>query len=130
MNALRAATAAEIESIKDQSDLDPTCVVVALDTPRGAVLGVIRRPVELDPVFYPPALEDRYKVIFARDIATGLMFQGVTHFYFNAPADDEKWRSVIEKWGAEAVSPNPEIRYKKVVYSVNQEKDKADNRLQ
>ena len=126
MNQLRAATPQEIESIKVNSDLDPTCLVVAMDTPQGAILGVIRRPVELDPVHFPQGLDDRYKVLFARDVSTGLMFQGVTHFYFNVDAGDTAWQNVIKKWGAEAVSPAPEIRFKKVVFSVNEKRDNTD----
>jgi hypothetical protein len=129
VNQLRAATTAEIESIRDKSDLDPTCQVVALDTPKGAIIGVIRRPVELDPVHFPEGVDDRHKTVFARDVANGLLFMGVTHFYFNVPADDAKWLAVIQNWGAESVSPAPELRFKKVLYVI-EDKNEADSRLQ
>lgn len=133
MNKLRAATAAEIEKIREHADLDPTCMVIALDTPQGAIVGVIRRPVELDPVFFPPELANKYKVIFARDVATGLMFQGATHFYFNIAADDAAWQQAVEGFGAEQVSPHPELRYKLTVYEApngNQENNKDNAGLQ
>ncbi len=127
MKELRAATAAEVDSIKERSDLDPTCLVVALDTPKGPILGVIRRPVELDPVFFPEGLDDRYKPLFARDVANGLLFQGVTHYYFNIPAGDEAWQNAVKKWGAESVSREPEIRFKKVIVHVDQDQNRTEN---
>ncbi len=115
MNTVRLATEAEIESIKDFSDLGPTCTVVALDTDKGPILAVIRRPVEVNPVIWPEGVPDRVKYVFMRDIATGLKFQLADSFYFNVLAENEAMRKVAATLGAEEVSPAPEIRYKKVL---------------
>jgi len=116
MDLIRAATPAEVESIKDKADIQPTSFVVALDSPQGTILAVVRRPVEVDPVLFPEGLNDRMKYIFVRDIANGLKWQGETSFYFNTAADgNESWHKVIKSFGAEQVSPGPEIRWKKVL---------------
>lgn len=115
MQEVRPATPEEVKSIESYSDLDETCAVFALDTPQGTILAVRRLAVEIDPLLYPEGLDNRWKVIFARDIAHILMGGGVTKYYFNAPTDDEKWLNVIEKYGAERVSRAPEHRYKKVL---------------
>ena len=117
MNLIRPATEAEIASIRDRADIQPTSLVVALDTPQGAILGVIRWPVELNPVIFPEGLPDRLKYVFVRDVANGLKFKGETSFYFQIPTEDnEAWLKVVKTFGAEQVSPVPEFRMKKVLF--------------
>lgn len=117
MELLRVATSEEISRIQATSDLDGTCQVVALDTPKGAILFVIRRPVEIDPVYMPEGFTPRHWSMAIRDISNYLLGQGVTHYYFNLHADDKPYRDAMENWGATAVSTEPDIRYKKVIFN-------------
>lgn len=112
MKRLRLATEQEIESIKAESDLDPTCLVVALDTQNGTALAVIRTACEVDPVYYPKDFSDRLKLIFIRDIETFLSAKGVGSYYFQLPADDVTYQETMKHYGAELVSKQPELRFK------------------
>jgi hypothetical protein len=115
MNTLRLATEAEVESIKSVGDLGGTSTVVALDTDKGPILAVIRRPVEVDPVIWPEGTSDKTKYVFWRDIITGLKFQAVESLYFNIRADNTSMLKIAESLGAETISPAPELRWKKVL---------------
>lgn len=114
MNRVRKATEEEIEKIKSFSDLSG-CSILALDTPQGPILGVLRTAIEVDPVIYPEALPDRWKLIFQRDVETVLAAQGVPKYYFNLHASNEEWNKEVKKWGAIPQSTEPEIRYVKVL---------------
>ena len=127
MEPLRPATEQEVAGIADFADLGPGCSVWALDTPQGVILGVVRQAWELDPVFFPPNLQDRWKVVFARDVANGLLMVGVPQFYFQVDASDKTWQQIVEKWGAETVSAAPEMRYKKVLLKGVPNVNKARN---
>jgi hypothetical protein len=111
---LRAAKPEEIESIKDKSDLTPESIVLALDTPKGPILGVVRVVTELDPVYFPEGLDTRWKTTFLRDAQTFMTAKGFDSYYFNIDADDanEDWRAFQEKWGAVKVFEVPTYRYK------------------
>jgi hypothetical protein len=118
LNTLRPATPEEIEKIKATSDLDQTCMVIALDSQKGTSLAVLRVPVEVDPVYFPEGVEPRFKLLFMRDIENFLFGKGVSSFYFNLPASDDfkAYRDAIsnpQTFGAVAVSPQPDIRFKK-----------------
>jgi hypothetical protein len=115
MDRLRVATEPEIEQIRSRADLDPTCVVLALNTQAGVPLAVVRLAVEVDPVVFPEGFPDRLKAVFQRDIETYLAAKGVAHYYFNIDAVDETWQTVAKTWGAEQVSVVPEIRFKKAL---------------
>lgn len=116
MERLRLATQEEIEALKDKlGDIDGTTQPLALTTQAGNPVAIIRAAVEMDPVLFPEDFPDRLKAVFVRDIETHLAAKGVPYYFFNVAADDEKWQSVIKNWGAEAVSPVPEIRFKKVL---------------
>lgn len=115
MQLIRPATEEEVKSIADSADLSDGTVVVALDTPKGPILAVLRYPVEVDPVVFPEGCDNRQKFIFMRDVATGLKWQGRASFYFNIKADDAEWLQTAEKWGAERVSEAPEYRLKKAL---------------
>jgi hypothetical protein len=115
MKRLRLATQEEIEAIKDSSDLDVGCSVLALDTQQGTAKAVIRSCIEVDPVYFPDEMNDKLKMFFGRDIETHLEAKGVTHYYFNVACDQEEWQKVVETWGAQRTSKVAEFRYKKIL---------------
>ena len=115
MKRLRLATSEEVEKIRDNSDLDPSCIVLALDTQVGTALAVVRMPVEVDPVYFPPEFSDKLKVFFMRDIETYLAAKGATSYYFNILAEDEKTIEVMKHWGSEQVSTGKELRFKQTL---------------
>ncbi len=115
MNTLRLATEAEVESIKLVGDLGGTSTVIALDTDKGPILAVIRRPVEVDPVIWPEGTSDKTKYVFWRDIITGLKFQAVESLYFNIAADNAGMQKIAKSLGAETVSAAPELRFKRAL---------------
>jgi hypothetical protein len=112
MNRIRIATEEEIKSIAPQSDLDETCLVLALDSQVGPAFAVVRQATEVDPVIYPDKFADRMKAIFQRDIETVLTVRGAKTYYFNVHADNEPWLKVAETFGAVRVSTAPEYRLK------------------
>jgi len=115
MNRIRLAKPEEVEVIKAVSDLDSTCIVLALDTAQGAPLAVVRTAIEVDPVIYPPELHDRMKAIFQRDIETVLAAKGVAKYYFNVHVDNAAMLEVAKTLGAVQVSTAPEFRFEKVL---------------
>jgi hypothetical protein len=115
MHRLRVATEAEVDKIKAQSDLDQTCKVLALDTAKGTAFAVLRIAVELDPAFYPEGFGAKEIAMFTRDIENYLWAQGSFSYYFNVNPEDMQWISNIKTWGAEQVSKQPELRFKKVL---------------
>ena len=119
MKALRPATSEEIAKIEAGSNLDQNCKIVALDTPKGPILFVVREAVtEVDPVHMPEGYNAHHFGAAIRDISNFLLGRGVTHFFFNLHADDASadYRTFIEKWGARRVSTAPDIRYRKNLY--------------
>lgn len=115
MNRIRLASVEEVESIKDQSDLDTGDVVFALDTQKGIGLAVRRLCTEIDPMIPAPNWDTKLRAMFTRDLETVLWGQGGTHYYFNVDAEDKDWQHVVKTWGATLVSPKPVLRYKRVI---------------
>lgn len=115
MNRVRLATTEEVESIRDKSDLDTGDVVFALDTQKGTGLAVRKLCMEIDPMFPAPDWDTRLRSMFTRDLETVLFAQNVPCYYFNVLASDTDWQHVVETWGAEKVSPEPMIRYKRTL---------------
>jgi hypothetical protein len=115
MNRIRLATPEEIEPLKANSDLDPTCTVLALESDAGTAFAVIRHAVEVDPVHFPKGYPDRMKAVFVRDIETCLTAWGIPSYYFNVLASDEDWMKAVVKWGAEQISVAPEQRFKRTL---------------
>jgi hypothetical protein len=115
MKTLRAATPEEIEQIKGTADLDANCLVVALDTPKGVIKGVIRIATEVDPVYFPDGCEPRYRLLFMRDVENFLLGRGASNYFFNIHATDEtkSFRDSVAGWGAKQVSLAPEYRFRK-----------------
>jgi len=120
-NTLRKATPEEAVSIAHNSDLGPGCDVIALDTPKGAILAVIRTCKELDPVHYPEGIDTRMKTVFLRDAAHLMMGFGAPSYYFNLPADDEAYQAAAKHWGCEQVSTSPVLRFKKDLINAHHE---------
>ena len=112
---LRAARPEEIEKIKASSDLGPGCAVAALDTPNGPILAVVRHAWEVDPMYFPEGCDDRHKAMFLRDISNYMFGLGAPSYYFNIHASDafKPFREAVVARGAEQVSTEPEIRFKK-----------------
>src|SRR5882762_11987038 len=102
MKTLRAATPEEIATIKDTADLDQNCLVVALDTPKGVIKGVVRIATEVDPVYFPEGIEPRYRLLFMRDVENFLLGRGASNYFFNILATDETkdFRDSTIRWGA------------------------------
>lgn len=112
MKRIRLATQEEIDKIRPTADLDPTCIVLALDTAIGPFVCVVRTAIEVDPVYSPEGCTDRQKAMFMRDVETTLAAKGASTYYYNVDASDEQWQKNIQSWGAEKVSLHPEIRFK------------------
>ena len=115
---IRPATEEEVKRIEKESDLGPGTTVIALDTPAGVALAVKRIAVEIDPVFFPEGLNTRGRALFIRDLETGLIWEGITVYYFNVDATNQGWRDTVEAYGAEQVSKGPEIRYRKSLVDI------------
>lgn len=114
MNLVRLATAEEVESIKSVADLDVGCNVYALDTQAGVGLAVRRVCNEIDPMV-TPGWNSRQRSLFIRDLENGMKFQGVSHYYFNVDPADTTWIDFVKGWGAEQVSPEPYLRFKRTL---------------
>lgn len=116
MNRLRLATPEEIEAIKETSDLDIGCAVVALDTQQGTSTAVLRVANEVDPVHFPEGLTPKLRMLFMRDVETALWAKGVTHYYLNIHADRTDFiEAMTQTFGMEQLSTAPEFRFKKVI---------------
>jgi hypothetical protein len=122
MNRVRLATQDECEAIKATADLDPTCTVFALDTPKGTGFAVRRIATELDPVIAAPDWDMRARTLFFRDLETVVWSQGAPSYYFNVHAplpdspeatENQNWINFLVKWGAQRTSTAPEFRFKK-----------------
>lgn len=117
MRHIRIATEAEINSIRDKSDLLPDHTqILAWDNDRGgADLAVIRNCFELNPVIYAEGTNDVRRAKFLFAIEERLLGAGVDRYYFQIDAANAHYRKVAEHWGGQEVSPQPEIRYLKVI---------------
>lgn len=121
---LRLATQAECDTITDRADLTRASSVVALDTDSGPILGVIRHYTELDPVLFPEGCSDQKKYLFLWGVVGTLRTVNlIPEIYFNVPVDDERWKAILEKGGAESTSNTPEFRYKLRLQDVEQKEN-------
>lgn len=107
LEKIRLATPEEIEEIAPSADLTPMCRVMKM----GEMTAVWRVANELDPVFYADAPDPR-KVKFIWGIENIMKGAGLTEFYFNVPVGDEKYQKIVEHFGAQRTSKEPEYRYK------------------
>ena len=106
MEPIRLATPEEVAQIALKADLTPGALVVKC----GEDWAVIRTVVEIDPLM----CENRFKRHrMVEQLETHLRLLGVQTYYFNVDAADEQWQRVLKAWGAEPISPYPEIRFRK-----------------
>lgn len=77
----------------------------------GEMSAVWRVAHELDPVNYADAPDPR-KVKFIWGLENIMKGAGLTEFYFNVAASDEKYQKIAEHFGAVRTSREPEYRYK------------------
>lgn len=115
MKPIRLATQSEIDSIKDHSDLEHAVSVIAWENDSGGSpdIAVIRRPWEVDPVYFAPSSNTKRRLVFGWGIDNILKLQGVPSYYFNIDAANTEWASNLEKLGCIKQSPSPEFRYKR-----------------
>ena len=107
LEKIRLATPEETEKIAAESDLIPTSRVLAM----GEMRAVWRVANEIDPVFYGDAPDGRkYKFIWG--LENILRGSGATEYYFQVPVTDEKYLKVVESFGAQRTSKEPEFRFK------------------
>jgi len=112
MDIIRLATPEDIVDIADKMDITPASTVVTFG---GKDFAVVRAVTELDPMIFAPDTGDRRKLLFLMNMETSLRLQGVKEVYFNIPADDEDYKRVMEHLGAENISEQPMLRFKKVL---------------
>lgn len=112
MDAIRYATPEEVDAIAANSDITPSTTVVSYG---GKDLAVIRQCTEIDPMYFHADSKTVRRLMFAMNLETVLRLQGVREIYFNVPAHDKEYMKVLETWGAEPTSKEPEIRFKKVL---------------
>lgn len=113
MEGIRLASQAEVEAIREGSDLTPQCTVLQwpIEKPMTAVL---RNCMELDPIYYGENTTNR-KAMFAWGLENIMRSMGMQRYYFNISVDDEAYQHVVKTWGAEQVSHGPEFRFRKVL---------------
>lgn len=113
MEGIRLATQEEIAAIQPESDLSPATTVLRwpLEKPMTAVL---RNCMELDPVYYGDNPTNR-KAMFVWAIENMMRAMGISSYYFNVPAADTEYQTVLASWGAQQISKEPEFRFKKVL---------------
>lgn len=109
LEKIRAATPEEIEAFNanNQCNLTSMSRVLAM----GEMKAVWRVAHELDPVdFAGQPYPKMYKFIWGMEnIMRGA---GCTEYFFNVPADDPKYQKVIEDFGGQRLSKQPDYRYK------------------
>lgn len=109
----RPATPEELEKLAPTSDLGPGTSVLALDEPGGEpIFLTLRQCYEVDPAHYGNA-SPRRKAMAVAILENMLAFAGIPAYYFNVPVKDEEYLATVKNWGAEQVSAEPELRFKK-----------------
>ena len=111
---IRLATPEESKTLEDRGDIQG-CTVLALDTPEGVALAVVRTALEVDPMVFPEGMSNRLKTVFIRDVETVLAAQGARQYYFNVHATNEPMLNFSKHYGAVPTSTEPEIRFKKAL---------------
>jgi hypothetical protein len=112
LSKIRLATADEIKKIESFSDLNDGCTVLAFGEGDDIDFAVLRNLIEIDPLV---AAKDntKRKALFVWAIENMLRFQGVKRYYFNISPADETWKLNVEHWGAQQISKEPELRFRK-----------------
>jgi hypothetical protein len=117
MRHIRLATTEEIDSIRDKADLMPDNThVLALDADKGSPdIAVVRRCVEVNPVIYGSETNDLRRVRFIYSLEERLLGAGVDRYYSQFDASKEDYMKVMEHYGFERISPQPEYRYLRII---------------
>jgi hypothetical protein len=117
MRHLRLATEEEINAIREKSDLLPQhTTVLALDADSGTPdIAVVRNCWEVNPVIYGSATNDHRRARFLWALEERLLGGGIDRYYFQLDASNEHYIKVAKSWGAEQVSPHPELRMLKEI---------------
>ena len=129
IRAIRLATPEEIERIKAESDLTFTSTVFAFETDSGVTFAVVRQCWEVDPIISEGKDDARRKALLMFGLETGFNMLGISEYYFNIDPADETWKSALQHWGAEQVSKEPQLRFKKQLKRLpngNQENNNAN----
>lgn len=77
----------------------------------GEIRGVWKLTNELDPVVLNGAPTSKfYKFVWGMENI--LRGAGVTEYYFNVPADNDEYNKIVQEFGGERQSKQPDFRYK------------------
>lgn len=107
LEKIRLATEEEVKSIADQANLTPMSRVLAM----GDMKAVWKVCNELDPVFFAESSPTKmYKFIWG--IENIFMGAGLTEYYFQVPVKSEEYIKIVEHFGGQRQSKEPEYRYK------------------
>ena len=110
---IRSASAEEVAKIAEGADLTSTSAVWAWPSDKADPdLAVIRQCMEIDPVVFASTTGNQRKTLMFWSLCNILKASGTREVYFNIDADDPDYCAIIEKMGAEKVSPKPQHRYK------------------
>lgn len=115
LEPIRLATPEEVQSIAETADLTPHSAVYAFDNHKTGKpdLAVVRQCVEIDPMCLAPDSNTARQVAFVWSLQNTLRAFGNTEFYFSVKPSDTEWLRNISKWGAQQVSTEPELRFRK-----------------
>jgi hypothetical protein len=90
--------------------------VLALDADKGTPdIAVVRRCIEVNPVIYGSETNDLRRARLMFQLEERLLGAGVQKYYFQIDATKEDYMKTVEHWGAERISPLPEIRFLKEI---------------
>ena len=107
MEKIRLATIEEIDTIKDKSNLNSRSTVWQLE----GMLGVCKVVNELDPVFLNGASTKQFcKFVWGLEYI--MKGAGWDSYHFNVKAEDREYNELIQEFGGERVSMQPDYRYK------------------
>ena len=107
LEKIRMATPAEVESISAKSNLNPMSRVLAM----GDSLAVWKIVHELDPVVLNGGNTAKfYKFVWG--IENIMRGSGVDAYHFQCPVGNKEYQKIIEEFGGERISTEPQFRYK------------------
>jgi hypothetical protein len=121
LQALRPATPEELKEIAPEADLTFASSVYVLDSESGKTFAVVRQCYEIDPIITKGNDAGRRKLLAMFGLETGFTMLGIPEYYFNIHPEDAEYIALIKKLGAEQVSTEPELRFKKVIKRPNVE---------
>lgn len=115
MKHVRLATKDEVESLRATSNYTAETIVYAMDQNAEPDFAVVKRVVELDPVYFSKHTNDIQKARFIWALEERMAGGGVEQYFFDIPADDQRYQAVVKNWGAEQVSIKPVLKFQKVL---------------